>query len=206
MAKYMLGKLKPLRTDLIPPQGSIPAGVTADGKHQLWKRVKPVPVIEPKTDEHGNPVWKRHPVDGTPIVQVRRWVKNVETEDLFYLEDHGNGNVAMVPYRFPTEEEKQASERKAKIAALQPKLAEALVDSGMSVDDVIARLQGGATTPQETPAPEKEEPDVEYPVADGEDRWKLSNGMVFEGDEDGAVMAELEVAEARAQAEAVPES
>jgi len=204
----MLGKLKPLRTALIPPQSSVPAGITADGKHQLWKRTKPVVKTEPKTDENGHEVWKRNPLNGEPILRVRRVVEVQQTEHLFYLEDHGNGNVQMVDYRFPTEAEKNEADRKAQIAAVQPALAAALVDSGLTVDEVVARLQGqksAATAPVPAPVPVAEL-EVEYPVAVEDGMWRLSNGTVIEAEEDEAITAELEVQEAREQAALVPES
>jgi len=202
--KAMLNKVKPLKTDLIPPEGSMPAGVTADGQHQLWKR--PIKRVRTQVvkDEKGQEVWKHLP-NGEPTVR-KRTATVEDGEELFYLRDQGNGNVEKVRYRFPTDEEVAAAKRRQKIAAMQPALAEALVDAGVSPTELLERLRQPAP---KAPAPKAPVPPVvedDFPIDLGEGRWKLSNGQEMEGNEDQALAQEIAVGEARRNAALVPES
>jgi hypothetical protein len=201
--KAMLNKVKPLKTDLIPPEGSMPAGVTADGLHQLWKRPRKRVRTQVVKDEKGEDVWKRLP-NGEPTVR-KRTATVEDYEQLFYQLDQGNGNVQVIEYRFPTDDEVAAAKRRQKIAAMQPALAEALVDAGVSPTELLERLrQPRASAPApKAPAPPVVEED--FPVDLGDGRWKLSNGQEMEGNEDQALAQEIAVGEARRNAALVPE-
>jgi hypothetical protein len=123
-----------------PPDDSVPAGATHHGK-QLFKRTmlmnKPEPDIDPATGEQR---WKTDRRTGERITAIRK-PKIVKVEKLFYLEDQGNGHVEMVDYAFPTEAELAAQERKKKIEAMGGgRIAELLVDHGLSAEDAVERL------------------------------------------------------------------
>lgn len=137
-----LKKIEPLHAQLIPPQGAEPAGVTDDGKHQLYKlkrkMARGVPRMDPATGER---MWRKHGVTGEPLYPLSR-PEIYEEELLFYLESDGQGNVVMVDYSFPTPEELAERERRKQVDRMVPALAEALVDEGVTPENVIDALRG----------------------------------------------------------------
>ena len=207
MARTTLRKVKPIRADMIPPAGSVPAGITPDHR-QIYSltraRSKSVPKVDPKTGER---IWRKHPLTGEPLLPVRRAELYSETI-LFTLEDEKNGNVRQIPYIPETPEELAVAKRKNDIAIARDQLAEALLDSGMTPAEFIAKL-GGKRPVAPAPAPEapKATPidDTEYPVMVSPGRWKLSNGAVMQGKKADAVEAEEAVQEAKAAAAQTPE-
>ena len=211
--KGVLQKIPPLHAPLIPPMGSVPAGLTPDGLHQLFKLDRPRSTSEPDKDaETGQQRYRRHATTGEPMIKVRKPVLYVE-HLLFYLESQGNGNNVMVPYVPPTDQELAKAARDRKVAAMKEGLAEALVDAGYQPHEVLAALQQGAGLPQASDAgPEAPEATVQqvkepetYPKdMGGGGWWLLSNGEKFHGKEDAALSAEKEVLEVRAAASQTP--
>ena len=215
-----LDSIPPIKSDLLPPVDALAAGVTPDGR-QLYRRVKQVVTTEPKINpQTGEQLWRINQM-GQQTVAVRRVVSVTPTEELFYLESEGNGNVRKIPYRHPTPDEVAAKEREQKIAAMGGgTLAAALVDAGLSPEEAIARLVGSKTAPEPaaTKPPESTKTatgpvPVTYPRLYAPGRWELSNGQKMQGKREDAEAAEAEVtdeeraaaAEAKANAEATPE-
>lgn len=213
-----LDSIPPIKSDLLPPVDALAAGVTPDGR-QLYRRVKQVVTTAPKMNpQSGEQLWRINQM-GQQTVAVRKVVSVVPTEDLFYLEAEGNGNVRKVPYRFPTADELATLEREKKIKALGGgELAAALVDAGLTAQEAIAKLLGAKTAPEPpaTPAfsaaPSVTSTEI-FPKFLGGGWYELSSGRKFQGRAEGAEAAEAEVtdeeraarAEAKANAESTPE-
>jgi len=211
-----LDSIPPIKSDLLPPVDALAAGVTRDGR-QLYRRVKQIVTTEPKINPAtGEQQWRINQM-GQQTVAVRKVTSVTPTEELFYLENEGNGNVRKIPYRHPTADELAAAEREKKIAAMGGgSLAAALVDAGISSQEAIARLVGAKTAAEPLAAaplaPKPAEP-VTYPRLYAPGRWELSNGIKMQGKREDAEAAEAEVtdderaaaAEAKANAEATPE-
>jgi len=211
-----LDSIPPIKSDLLPPVDALAAGVTRDGR-QLYRRVKQIVTTEPKINPAtGEQQWRINQM-GQQTVAVRKVTSVTPTEELFYLENEGNGNVRKIPYRHPTPDELAASEREKKIAAMGGgSLAAALVDAGISPQEAIARLVGAKTAP-ETASPQtatSPKPAAEvFPKFLGGGWYVLSTGLKFQGKQADAEAAEAEVtdderaaaAEAKANAEATPE-
>lgn len=160
-----LAKLQPLHPELVPPQGAQPFGVTADGKHQLYKlvtrRSRSVPKLSVKADallkdaranltgddlaaaealivkEHQE--FRKHATTGEPMYGLRQ-PEIYDNTEIFYLESQGNGNVVKVPYKFPTPEELAAVDRARRVEAMKDTMAEALVDAGVTPETLVQRL------------------------------------------------------------------
>jgi hypothetical protein len=206
---------KPIRADLIPPLGAKAAGITPDGR-QIYTMTTTRSRSEPKIDpETGEQMWRKNPLNAEPLVPLRKPVV-FQHEEMFTLVDQMNGNVEKMPFRFPTEAELKAAERAQKVTAMGGgALAEALVDRGLSVDDVIARLAPAPTAtftaavpvvPVSAPEPVEA---VQYPVHIAGQNFRLSDGSVFKGNKVTAGEAQKAMneakADAKADAEATPE-
>lgn len=139
-------------------------------------------------------------------------------EELFYLESEGNGNVVKVKYRHPSAADRERAQLRERVAAMKDQMAEVMVKEGVTPEDLVAMLRQGrrpfvapapvdkaAVTAAFAPPPVAAGPEIEYPVALDDGRWKLSNGNVMPGTRDEAEEAELAVIEAREAAAATPE-
>ena len=218
--KATLSKIKPIRSDLIPPEGSVAAGTTPDGR-QLYRRVKKVVVKGPKLDKDGNRVWKKNPLNAEPLLPVNTVEEIRDEDELFILVDQLNGNVEKVPYRHPTPEELAYERRKLMVASAKDELAEAIVDAGLTPKEAIARLLGEVKTPPvvqtttttATGTPADITDAVVYPRHIGGPKWELSDFTFFVGNRADATDAEKRVTdemraaarEARTLAQGLPE-
>jgi hypothetical protein len=207
MARSVLDRVKPIKSDLIPPAGSTTYGTTPDGRI-IYQRTMQRGRAVPKLDAEGNRVWRKHPLTGEPLLPVNQG-EVYEATDLFTLLDQLNGNVEMVPYHVPTAEELAAETRVKKVVAMKDQLAEALVDAGVDPANLLADLKAlavPAATPI-VPAAAMTEPPVPslYPMAKGGGWYLLSNGTKMQGSEEAAQEAEAAIAEAKKEAAKVPE-
>lgn len=228
-SRSALAKIPPLHAPLIPPMGSVMCGTTPDGK-QLYtltrKMARKVPDIDEKTKERR---WRKVISTGEPLYPLNKPEIYDDTE-MFFLESDGRNNVTKQKYTPPTAQELADQDRQRKIAAMQPALAQALVDSGLTAEELVARLMAPASSqPSAAAAPElsvstggsgeadeakKDEPVVTYPRQVGGNNWELSNGSRVKGNRQKAQEAEdaitpeerTAMAEAKLQADLVPES
>ena len=205
---HNLPKIEPLEPPLIPPSGSVAAGVTPNGQ-QLYKLDRPRSRAVPKLDERGNHAYRKHQVNGEDLYPLYK--PELYTEHLlFFMESDHNGNAYMVPFIPPTEEQLAAEERERRIAAMRDELAQALVDADVSPDQLISALRAprdvaiAGEPVQGTPAhqdlsqpdgpeddaqPEVEETDPDefepdfsvFPKQIGPTTWELSNGETLQG-------------------------
>lgn len=211
-----LKRVEPLHAPITPPQGAVAAGVTPDGR-QLYsmtrQRSRSVPRLDPVTKQE---MWRKHQTTGEPMYQLRRPELYPE-ELLFTIESEGNGNNRMVPFQWPTEEEKAEQRRKDAIEQMQGGLAAALVDRGFTPEKLIAAIAAldRPTVPPEpvsgavqtvatvSEVPAELEAPVLYPVKDENSNWwTLSNKQRVQG-EKLARESELRIHEVKT--EVVPE-
>ncbi len=211
--KAVLEKIAPLHPDKVPPQGSVMAGTTPWGD-QLYRLRRARSKSVPAYDEDGKRMYRRS-LTGDKLYPMNR-PELYEEELLFYLHSEGNGNVVMVPWSPPTQEQIDQKKRKETIKEMQEKLAEKLVDSGMSPDEAVARLVGGVPMTEyvvdDEPAVEetvaevvvekpkkkkaKKAPPVDesgrvvFPYMYGPGMWKLSDESTFRGKKADAIEAE----------------
>jgi hypothetical protein len=224
----VLQTIPPIDTKMKPPIGAVAAGTTPDGR-QIYRLVTKRSKSQPKNDEKGDRIWRKHPLTGEPLTALREPVL-YDDDALFTMLDQGNGNGEKVPYYPPTEAERAAGERAAKIAAMGGgALGEAMVDAGLSNPaEVInllkarqaapfvapAPMVGGVpvtTTGAVPPVPTAATPAMsadelaKYPVKIGGGWWKFSNGTRAQTSEDAALQTEIDVQAARKTAAEQPE-
>ena len=204
----VLQKIKPLHPEKVPPAGSVPVGLTPDGK-QLYRlkrmRSKGVPRIDPETGER---MMRKHAITGEPMYGLNE-PKVFEENLLFFLESEGNGNIRMQLYTPPTEEQVAAEERTKNIEAMKGHLAEVLVDRGVTPEQLLAGVTPEKFTaldlvePVPPPEPGTEpdtEPGTEYPKALGGGWWGLSDGEKVQVKESDAIELEAVLAKERKRA------
>jgi hypothetical protein len=193
---HALRTIPRLHAALTPPTGA--TFVKEAGGNAVYtitrKRSRGVPVME--YDERvGREVqaWKRNS-NGDKVVPLYE-VELYDETLLFYLESDGQNNVAMVPYVEPSVEELADRDRKRRVAEMKDALAEAVVQAGLTPEQVLQRLM---SQPPAMPEPEPEpEPFLpEYPKHEAFDRWVLSNGEKFKGSRVEAEAAEAALAPA----------
>lgn len=172
MSVNTLSQSPRIHPELKPPEGAVPAGVTHDGKHNLYKRTRPMVVDKvPLLDEDGKRVTRKNRLTGEDIILRNKPVVE-EVTDMFYLVDQGNGQIEMMPYTPPTPEELAAKAREEKIDQTSRQLSEALVDQDVDVADLIGAIKGRKAPPEaEKDASEGEK---SYPDMYGPGLWHLS--------------------------------
>ena len=163
----------------------------------------------PKRDTNGEPVFRRM-LNGEPINQVN--VPEVGTiERIFHLESDGHGNIYKIECPRPEVIRASMDEQARKQAAKDfvPELAEALLASGLTKDEILKRLlaEGKAEKVETAELPEPEavakltEPEVAYPImvseADGKQVWRFSNKETIQLPEAEAREYELMIQESR---------
>lgn len=179
-----LKRIEPLHPPIVPPQGAVPAGITADGQRQLWSLKRPrsrsIPRLTPEGDRLMAGVRQRytgedlkfqeslirrehqqqrlHATTGEPMYKLRKG-ELYEEDLLFTLESQGNGNIEMIHYHRPTEKELADERRRVAIAEMSARLPEILVDRGINLDALASLLQPTAAAPTVVPV-------VEAPVAE----------------------------------------
>lgn len=119
---------------MVPPPNAEPHGMTPDGK-QLYKEVRMMATSVPDTDEDGNQKYKKHPLTGDPTYPINKAVVAPVTM-IYYLKAQGNGNVKRVMWRPPTPEQEREALRAQQIHDVTAGLGEALVNAGVSAQDV----------------------------------------------------------------------
>jgi len=189
--KGVLKKIKPLHPELVPPRDAVVIGQTPDGKtlyREVVKRSRAVPAFtelqcpvcqgEPAEDLCGRcggkgivagpRLYRKNPVTGENLVPVNK-PEPYDQVQVYFLESQGNGNVGKVFYTPPSAEEIAEAQRQRKIAEMQTKFAEVLVDQGYTPDKILEALQGRS----EPSVPDLQE---EYPLDLGGGWWQLSDG------------------------------
>jgi len=165
----VLQKIPKIHAQLIPPQNAVTKGSTPDGK-PLWYEEIPmsrsVPDIIPGTITAENPEgeqrWKKD-LAGQGIYPMRKRESYI-WKRTYFLESQGNNNVEKVDYVPQTKEQIAAIERARRVVAMKDRLAEALVDGGVTPENLVATLQAGQVqVPVEVEAPA--EPEAVEPVA-----------------------------------------
>jgi hypothetical protein len=218
----MLARIKKWSvSENLPPAGSVPAGMTPDGKQLFYletPRVKGVPKMRKVKQADGEIVEERdyakNPMTAEPLYpknKPERWTR----KRLFFMEDQGNGNNTMVDYAPPTEEEIQREMKRQKVKAMEGQLAEALVDMGVDSPEALRTLLAsgkpgkagkGTTPPVESAAPATSDaaPFIE-PKELGAGWWELANGTKVRGKKEQAREAQRRLREAKVFAEQTPE-
>lgn len=151
--------IKRIKAELKPPRDATPAGVTPNGK-QLYRRSRPRAIIVDRKDPvTGEQQYRKNTLTGEEIFKLRKVEEVIEVEQLFYLENEGNANVRMIPYKPPSDEERAANERRQQIADFQAEFQEALAEEalseGLSPTELIARMR-----PTGGPGGEKKKPEA----------------------------------------------
>ena len=201
-------RVQKFNPELIPPTGAVPFGVTPWGA-QLYRMVIPksrgVPDIDPAT---GQQRWRKNQMTGEPLYPVNKPELYDETR-IFYLRSGGNGNIQIRDWAPPSAEAVARAQKSQRVAEMNDKMAEALVESGMDPAELLAILKsrGATTTATNAVTTEASAPTStgSFPEMYAPGRWKLSNGMTMQGKKVEAEEAEADVRTARANANATPE-
>lgn len=178
MARQKLATIKPVLAPIKAPKGAKAVGQTDNGTI-IWERrvtnMKKVPQLGPD-NEH---VWQIDPRTGRKMYP--RFVSRPDgtTVERFIQKQTRSGDVYRV-FNFEEKPEERARLKRMKdIKTMQEQLASALVDEGLSVDDLIRRLR--AVNPgeaQDAVEPEAFVPAFPKKLNDG--MWELSDGTVLE--------------------------
>lgn len=218
-----LTTIKPLHPRRIIPRGAKAHGITEDGK-QIYKLVTPRSKSEPLLDYEGNQeikaiealdlpaaekerqiavvkkerqIWEKNPLTGVPLYPRRQPV-HYELEEIFIMESDGQGNDLKVLYEPLTPEQIAAEKRDVAMKSAVGDLAGALVDSGMTAQEFVAgRIEPTAKQVLEAEVeelPVLEKTVREYPREFEPGIYLLSDKTRFEGEEDEAVVAEVDAA------------
>lgn len=213
-----LAKIQPLHAEKIPPTGAVAAGVSEHGK-QLYRLSRRRSRAIPDVNDDGEQKYRRNLTTGEKLYPLYR--PEIYTEELlFWLESDGQGNIYMTPYLPPTAEQLAERERNSRIAAMRDEISAALVDAGISPQELIVAALAARAREQEHMAEvvrEEEEAELvaleeekptfladfsEYPKNVGPGIWDLSDGTRIGGGGSNALKrAEAEVEEGQVQLE-----
>lgn len=169
MAQRTMRKIDPIHPDKRKPPGAEDAGFTEDGR-PLLRETHVRLVSEPALDEDGEKLYRKNQSTGEPMYPLRKG-KRVRRERTYTLFSEGNGNVRREAYHPPTEEELRDRARRKATEEMLPRLAELLVDRGLTPESLVGRLTA--------PAPEPEVED--YPKHLGGGTWQFSDGTKESG-------------------------
>lgn len=123
----------------VPPKGSRRVGMT-DDEHDIWENEFPVAVIRKPKIVDGKEVWRRLP-NGEPVTQVM--VKTiVKQKRRFVVQPHRTGCCSLNFHFEPDPAEKQRIARQTRVREFQQRLAEAAVDQGLSVEQLVGAIVG----------------------------------------------------------------
>lgn len=150
-------------------------------KRPITTVTKRVPVL----DADGNQIRRGINKEGAPRVPVYRNVEETVYEEQILMPEP-NGNVRWQAIFEPTKEEVAARERREEIARVQATLAEAIVNAGLTPEELVRRIAGapaikpdpemdgfdlGAETVTDAVVPEVYELKMTSPG-----RWAMPNG------------------------------
>ena len=174
-----LSRIQPFHGPVVPPASWDMAGATPRGQ-QLYTedipRSRSVPDYEQVeckecfgelTEERckecngsgkvdGEQRWKVNPLNGERLYKINK-AEFYTQHRMFFVESEGNGNQRKIDWAPPTPEQIEAIRHDKEVADMVPALASALVDRGLSVDEIVNRLTAEPATqePVVTPAPEE---------------------------------------------------
>jgi hypothetical protein len=200
-------KIPPINVPITPPDPkAVLDNHLADGT-PIYRTTRPwFRNVEDK-DANGNPIPVYRP--GTnEVLYNRRRLESGERVVFMIPNNEGNGNLSWHEYRYPTEAEVAETTRKRQVGDILPALAGALLDRGLSVDQLLDRLtarepEQAPKEPEVIPAPGSSQPPertvetATYPKwSSSQKAWELSNGDTVKGNKAAAVAAEAEIANA----------
>ena len=175
-----------IKSELIPPRGSIPQGAHTDGRviYLLKNRLDPrMTKKEPVIGPDGKPMYKKHPTTGEAQYPIMRAVA-VYRDFRFVLDRNGRGQVSLQENFEPSKEELKKMQEARDRDVFAEDLAQEAVNRGLSASDVLDLLAGGKKVPSGPP------PDVQYPWDRKGGHWLLSDGSKFRGSRVAAEEAE----------------
>ncbi len=94
----------------------------------------------------GDRIWKTNPLNGEPLIAMNRPERYIHRRT-FYWESDGHGNGGKIDWTPPTPEEIEALRHEKQVAEMLPTLASALIDAGLSTEDIVERLTAPVTAP-----------------------------------------------------------
>lgn len=106
----------------------------------------------------GEQRWKVNPLNGERLYKINK-PEFYTQERMFFIESDGQGNQLKVDWAPPTPEEIEALRHEKAVKEMMPKLAGALVDSGLDTDEIVRRLTSREpeSAPEAVAAPAPEE-------------------------------------------------
>ena len=188
MARGMT-RIEQMHGPVVPESGWERAGTTPEGRQLYIERTprsRAVPDYEDAVCEVCDGAKKVKGNDcpacnGTGMTEgKRRYAKNPQTgeplypknkpefyihERMFFIDSDGQGNQIKIDWAPPTPEQIAANEHAKAVAGMIPRLAGALVDSGLDMDEIIDRLTAPKAEPKPEPKSRKPKP-TDNPEAD----------------------------------------
>lgn len=193
-------KLAPQHATPVPDPDAVQIATTPDGRAVYQRKVRRFRNMPLKIN--GEQQYRRDRQTGEPAVSLRK-IEPFERVEIYTLESNGAFGVDRVPYHVPTPEEVAAVERQRRIDEMGGgKLGAALVDAGMTPEQLLAKLAGETQTPAVADTWKPDLSDFPRAVGDEGTLWELSNGDGIEGDEQDAMVAESNL---QARVEGKPE-
>lgn len=170
-----LSRIPKLHAPFVPEAGWEQAGTTPLGK-QLWTesipRSRAVPDFEVDCNSCDGDgckrcrVWARNPMTNQPLYPKNK-PEFYTQERLFFVESDGQGSQIKITYTRPTPEEIEAVIHTKQVADMIPQLASALVDKGLDVKEIVARLTAPVAEVKDE-APEPTAPEEAVPFDDSQ--------------------------------------
>lgn len=101
----------------------------------------------------GEQRWKVNPLNGERLYKINK-PEFYTQQRMFYIQSDGQGNQYKVDWAPPTPEQIEAIRHDKAVADMVPALASALVDRGLSVDEIVSRLTADTAAPKPALVPE----------------------------------------------------
>ncbi len=166
-------RIPKLHGPVVPEAGWEMAGTTLTGQQLYTEKIprsRAVPDFEqiectkcfgePREEEcqecmgtgtvDGKRIWITNPLTNAPLYKKNK-AEFYTQERMFFIESDGQGNQYKVDWAPPTPEQIEAIRHEKAVANMVPALASALVDRGLSVDEIVSRLTAEPAAPERTP-------------------------------------------------------
>jgi Zn-finger nucleic acid-binding protein len=137
------------RTRAVPDYEDVICGtcdgskVTAVGKHEC-------PQCSGTGMMEGRRRYAKNPLTAEPLYPKNK-AEHYIHERMFFIDSDGQGNQFKIDWAPPTPEQVAADVHTREVAAMVPRLAGALVDSGLDLEEIVKRLTAPTPDPEKKP-------------------------------------------------------
>ena len=94
--------------------------------------------------------YAKNPLTAEPLYPKNK-AEHYIHERMFFIDSDGQGNQFKIDWAPPTPEQVAADVHTREVAAMVPRLAGALVDSGLDLEEIVKRLTAPTPDPEKKP-------------------------------------------------------